>query len=127
MLGFKKNITGSDGDVLTREIAERCAKVILAQLSSGAQQMNPAQLRGYVRARVCSHVSAEVQDAVETGRVRRSRRAAGRADRIEPFAASVRGHTTSAGASADVAPAARRAASGLGRRAVAGARPTPGG
>jgi hypothetical protein len=72
MLGFRKNITGCDDDSITREIAERCANAVLAQLSNEARQMNAAQLRGYVRARVWSRVSAEIQDAAATGRVRQS-------------------------------------------------------
>jgi hypothetical protein len=63
---------GPESDALTREIAERCANAVLAQLSGEALQMSAAQLRGYVRARAWSHVSAELQDAAATGRVRRS-------------------------------------------------------
>jgi hypothetical protein len=72
MLGFKKNNSGSESDALAREIAERCAKAILAQLSGGAQLMNAAELRGYVRAGAWSQVWSNVQDAAATGRVRKS-------------------------------------------------------
>ena len=72
MLGFRKNIPGCDYDSVTREIAERCANAVLARLSNEAQQMNAAQLRGYVRACVWSRVLTEVQDAEVKGRVRPS-------------------------------------------------------
>lgn len=81
MLGFRKNITGCDDDSVIREMAERCANAVLAQLSSEARQMNAAQLRGYVRARAWPHVSAEIQDAAATGQVRQSQ--------INEFAARV--------------------------------------
>jgi hypothetical protein len=69
MLGFRKNIADGSYDSLVREIAERCANGVLAQLSNEARQMNAAQLRGYVRARAWPRVSAEVQDAAAMGRV----------------------------------------------------------
>jgi hypothetical protein len=72
MLGFKKDNTGSESDAVVREIAERCAKANLAQLSREAQAMNAAQLRGYVRARAWSKVWSEVQDAAAAGRIRKS-------------------------------------------------------
>ena len=72
MLRFNTGQSGTKADALAREIADRCASAVLAQLSSEVQVMNAAQLRGYVRAHAWSHVWAEVQDAATTGRVRRS-------------------------------------------------------
>jgi hypothetical protein len=72
MLGFRKNFTDAVSDVFIREIAERCADAVMAQLSSEIRDMNAAQLRGYVRARAWSHASAEVQDATARGQVRPS-------------------------------------------------------
>jgi hypothetical protein len=72
MLRFDKDNSGTERDAVSREIAERCANAILAQLSHEAQMMNAAQLRGYVRARAWSQVWAKVKDAAAAGRVRRS-------------------------------------------------------
>jgi hypothetical protein len=69
MLGFKRNNSGADFDGLVREIAERCASASLSQLSTAAEQMSVAQLRGYVRAHAWPRVWAEVHGAEEDGRL----------------------------------------------------------
>jgi hypothetical protein len=72
MLGFKRNNTGTDGDAIVREIAERCAAATLSQLSTATAQMSVAQLRGYVRAHAWPQVWAEVQGAVTSGRLNKA-------------------------------------------------------
>jgi hypothetical protein len=72
MMGFKKNNTGSDCDAIVREIAERCSIAILSQLSTAAEQMSVAQLRGYVRAHAWPQACAEAQVAVANGIVAKS-------------------------------------------------------
>lgn len=72
MLGFKKNNTGAAGDAIVREIAERCAAATLSQLSSAAERMSVAQLRGYVRAHAWSQVWGETQGALINGRLKQT-------------------------------------------------------
>jgi hypothetical protein len=69
MLSYKKNLTGTDGDAIVREIAERCATATLSQLSVVALQMNIAQLRGYARAHAWPQVWGEVQAAAVNARL----------------------------------------------------------
>ena len=68
MLSYKKNNTGTDGDAIVREIAEKCATATLSQLSTAAEQMSIAQLRGYVRAHAWPQVWGEAQAAEANGR-----------------------------------------------------------
>jgi hypothetical protein len=72
MLGFRNNNTGADSDAIVREIAERCASATLSQLSTAAERMSVAQLRGYVRAHAWPQVWDEVQSAEVHGRVAKS-------------------------------------------------------
>jgi hypothetical protein len=72
LLRFRKNNTGTDGDAIVREMAERCSSAILSQLSTAAEQMSVTQLRGYVRAHAWPQVWAEAQRAKASGRVARS-------------------------------------------------------
>jgi hypothetical protein len=72
MLGFKRNNSGADTDAYSRQIAEHCAAATLTQLSTAAEQMSVAQLRGYVRAHACEQVWAETQDAQAGGRLTKS-------------------------------------------------------
>ena len=72
MLGFKRNNSGTDCDAIVREIAERCASATLSQLSTAAEQMSVAQLRGYVRAHAWPQVWAETQDAEARGQLTKS-------------------------------------------------------
>jgi hypothetical protein len=67
MLGFQKNYSGGEYDAIVHEIADRSAVATLSQLSTIVEQMNIAQLRGYVRAHAWPLVWAEVQD-VAAGR-----------------------------------------------------------
>jgi hypothetical protein len=69
MLSYKKNLTGTDGDAIIRDLAERCAAATLSQLSTAAPQMNIPQLRGYVRAHAWPQVWAEVQAAASRDRL----------------------------------------------------------
>jgi hypothetical protein len=69
MLSYKKNLTGTDGDAITREIAERCATATSSQLSTAARQMSIAQLRGYVRAHAWPQALSETQAAAATGQL----------------------------------------------------------
>ena len=61
MLSYKKNLTGTDGDAIVRDIAEKCAAATLSQLSTAAREMSVAQLRGYVRAHAWPQVWGEAQ------------------------------------------------------------------
>lgn len=72
MLGFKKAITRTDCDAVLRKIAERCSAAILSQLSTAADEMSVAQLRGYVRAHASPQVWAEVQRAEASGQLTKS-------------------------------------------------------
>jgi hypothetical protein len=72
MLAFRRNNSGKDFDGFVREIAERCASATLSQLSTAAERMSVAQLRGYVRAHAWPQVWAEAQDAVAGGRLTKS-------------------------------------------------------
>ena len=63
MLGFKRNNSGTECDAIVREIAERCASATLSQLSTDAERMSVAQLRGYVRAHAWPQVWEETQGA----------------------------------------------------------------
>ena len=66
-MGFTKNNTGTDCNAIVREIAEHCSTAILSQLSTAAEEMNVAQLRGYVRAHAWPQVWAEAQSAEASG------------------------------------------------------------
>jgi hypothetical protein len=72
LLGFKKNHFGIDCDAIVREIAERCSTAILSQLSTAAEEMSVAQLRGYVRAHAWPQVWAEAQRAEASGQLTKS-------------------------------------------------------
>ena len=63
MLGFKRSNSGGVIVGLVREIAERCASSTLSHISSAANRMNAAQLRGYVRAHAWPEIWTETQDA----------------------------------------------------------------
>jgi hypothetical protein len=67
MLGFTNASTRTDCDAILREISERCSTAILSQLSTAADEMSVAQLRGYVRAHAWPQVWAEVQRADASG------------------------------------------------------------
>jgi hypothetical protein len=69
MMGFKKNNSGEEHDAIAHEIADRSASATLAQLSTVAEGMNAAQLRGYLRAHAWPLVWAEVQDVAAGGRL----------------------------------------------------------
>jgi hypothetical protein len=71
-LGLKKKNTDTDCDAIAREIAERCSTTILSQLSTAAEEMSVAQLRGYVRAHAWPQVWAEAQRAEASGQVTKS-------------------------------------------------------
>ena len=68
-MAFRKNNTGTDGDAIVREIAERCAVAILSQLSNAAGQLSASQLRGYVRAHARPQVWGEAEAAAANGRL----------------------------------------------------------
>jgi len=72
MLGFTYNNSGADCDAIVREIAERCASATLSQLSTTAEEMGIAQLRGCVRAHAWPQVWDEAQIAEVNGRVPKS-------------------------------------------------------
>jgi hypothetical protein len=72
MLGFTKDNSGADYDAIVGEIAERCASATLSQLSTAAERMSVAQLRGYVRAHAWSQVWDEARSAVAHGQVTKS-------------------------------------------------------
>jgi hypothetical protein len=69
MLGFRKSYSGAEYDVIIHEIAERSAVATLSQLSTIAERMNVAQLRGYVRAHAWPKVWGELQVAAAAGRL----------------------------------------------------------
>jgi len=71
-LGFTKNNTGTDCNAIVREIAEHCSTAILSQLSTAAEEMSVAQLRGYVRAHAWPQVWAEAQRAETSGQLVKS-------------------------------------------------------
>jgi hypothetical protein len=72
MLGFKRNNSGADGDAHSRQIAERCASATLSQLSTAAEQMSIAQLRGYARAHAWEQIRSETQNAEARGQLTKS-------------------------------------------------------
>jgi hypothetical protein len=72
MLGFRNNNSGADCDAIVREIAERCASATFSQLSTAAERMSIAQLRGYVRAHAWPQVWDVAQSAKVNGRVAKS-------------------------------------------------------
>jgi hypothetical protein len=69
MLSFRNNNSGADSDAIVREIVERCASATLSRLSTAAERMNVAQLRGYVRAYAWPQVWDEVQSVEALGRL----------------------------------------------------------
>ena len=72
MLGFKRNNSGADDDAYSRQIAECCALATLSKLSTVADQMNAAQLRGYVRAHAWEQIWAKTQEARAKGHLTKS-------------------------------------------------------
>jgi hypothetical protein len=68
MRGFRKNYSGDEYDAIVHEIAERSAVATLSQLTTIAEQMNVAQLRGYVRAHAWPLVWTEIR-GVAAGRL----------------------------------------------------------
>jgi hypothetical protein len=69
MLGFRKTCSGAECEAIIHEIAERSAVATLSQLSTIAERMNAAQLRGYVRAHAWPEVWGKLQDAAADGRL----------------------------------------------------------
>jgi hypothetical protein len=69
MLGFKKSYSGAEYDAIVHEIADHSAVATLSQLSTIAERISVAQLRGYVRAHAWPLVWAEVQDVATGGQL----------------------------------------------------------
>jgi hypothetical protein len=63
MLRLFKTTDEAAHDVVVRQITERVAAQIIADLSPAAERMSTAELRGYVRARSRSLVGQEFQSA----------------------------------------------------------------
>jgi hypothetical protein len=63
MLRLFKTTDEAERDVLVRQITERVAAQIIADLNPTAERMSTAELRGYVRARSRSLVRQEFQAA----------------------------------------------------------------
>ena len=59
MFNFRKHQASFQRDTLAREIAERSVAATLQRLSADAEQMSPAELRGYVRAHAMPFVCDE--------------------------------------------------------------------
>jgi hypothetical protein len=72
MLGFRNKNSDADCGAIVREIAERCASATLSQLSTVAERMSVAQLRGYVRAHAWPQVWEEAQSAEAHDRMTKS-------------------------------------------------------
>jgi hypothetical protein len=72
MLGYKSKNNDSHRDAVIREITERCATATLSQLSTAAERMSVAQLRGYARAHAWPQIWAAAQDAESSGRLAKS-------------------------------------------------------
>ena len=62
------NLTGPQRMVedLTKSIAPRCEPAVWARIEALVQTMDPAQSRGYIRARAASVIEREVSLAVES-------------------------------------------------------------
>lgn len=74
MLKFNKKRISGHSDALSREIAERSATETLCHLSTAAEGMSSAELRGYVRAHSWPLICADLQYVAANDRLAESER-----------------------------------------------------